>query len=811
MKYPLKKTSLVLLVILFSLASVFPVAADEQSTNATARGQLDKVYVNGTSYFEVTDLHMIENSNNHLVAFTAKLYNGSTRDLNIIDYWARIVGQNQNQYSVKMADYNKGNEITVPGSSNSYTFYANVGSSLSLSDLSIQFIEWDFSLSNYERILGNISIPADYDFVIPTERSKQLDMNGTEVEAKVGGMNISERQSLNEIDISLLLTNQGNSGISLPEYEYFIRTKEGLMYPLEAEEVKYKLQPRVENELELSTSVPSSVDTGNWQLVISVNEGAGNLKLPVAFFDLKATEREVDKPIPAYESHVISSDAYEISTEINRVLYTGNDLTIYYDIVNLGNQSVTLPELKYAIRTANGADYPLTAAQSAITLNPNQTREQRLSISLPVNVSKTNLQMVLIDAEHDIEFVYVLPAQSSQGKGDEVRHANADGVYTVKLDNMQRLPFDEQDIISANITISNSSSSALPLLDLTGSFSLDGVQFDENVVAKIDAGNMLNLQPYSETTVTYYVMIPYTYKFDEVQLILQEKLDDESLRSVTQFTKKADNFTIEKLSDNNSFNVDQIGKRAAARILNVNQFTGQNTDIYYLQAEMSNEERRYTQLKQLAGYFKTDDEIYFPVELTAIEHKIMPNGKVLLGLWSELPKGYDVSTLEFVLGEHIDDEQPQALVKAKQLPLPAEKDVTEALTSIPFHPYTLSLSEIDAKKESQGAINSYDMHYRFEYELTKAYYEAYTEKQDVVIELVMEDTVIDSRTFAFEEDLLLDGGEITYDVDLSHLEKEKKQEIDRTHEYTLNIYSQFGDQHRKLIVSKPLQWKWVVK
>ncbi|UUZ85708.1 hypothetical protein LJK88_20715 [Paenibacillus sp. P26] len=408
------KSRLLLLTAALTLGSALPAfAADSggSSTPAPAASVLSsggapalgKVDIGGGSYFEVKNLYMLPESTGKTVSFTLTVNNGGSSEPLFIDYWVHLKTKSGNDISVRVLPQDKDKNRISPKSSQDISFYATVNDATQLQDLVFQLIKWDFSQPNFERTLGEIAVPDDYSVVTPAGESQLIQMAGNPVKTTVKKLLYGKNEKNYTPTVVLTLQNTGSRSVTLPAYQYLLRTADGDLYPLDAKGVKdLTINPKTDKDIELSGSVPVSVSTEGWRLVIVQYASDLKLNLPLAFLT-------------------------------------------------------------------------------------------------PPPVSETD----------------------SVDTGKEYHFTTDKGTYTARLDAVQRLPWEDQDILTAKLTLANKGPEALPIPDLTGYFELDDAVKVEAKLIRTES--VIGLSPNASTQVQLLGKIPYSYSFGKVKLVLQEK------------------------------------------------------------------------------------------------------------------------------------------------------------------------------------------------------------------------------------------------------------------------------------------------
>ena len=148
---------------------------------------------------------------------------------------------------------------------------------------------------------------------------------------------------------------------------------------------------------------------------------------------------------------------------------------------NAGNHTVTIPSYLFSIRTTEGLLYPLEAkGLKDLKINPKESKEIQLSGSIPVAVSADAWQLAVAETIPDLKLNvsvanFQLPAVTQQeggSVGKEYSFTSKSGMYTTQLNGLHRLPWEDQDLLTADLTLSNKGEESLPIPKLSGYFLL---------------------------------------------------------------------------------------------------------------------------------------------------------------------------------------------------------------------------------------------------------------------------------------------------------------------------------------------------
>ncbi|MDF2646416.1 MAG: hypothetical protein K0Q73_2221 [Paenibacillus sp.] len=692
-----------------SLGAVTPVWADSNPTAITST--VGKVAITGSSYFELKQIHVLPDQSGKLATFTITIHNEGSSELQFIDYWVRLKSKSGNQFSARLLPADKDKNRVAPGSTTDLTFYATVNTSTNLQDLVIQFIKWDFSQLNFERVLGEVAVPDTYTDVTPSDGAAAISVNGTNVKASIKKFVSNKNEKYHVPSVYVTLENAGNHTVTIPSYLFSIRTKEGLLYPLEAKGLKdLKINPKESKEIQLSGSIPVAVAAEAWQLAVAE----------------------------------------------------------------------TIPDLK-------------------------------------LNVSVANFELPAVTQ------------QEGGSVGKEYSFTSKSGIYTTQLNGLHRLPWEDQDLLTADLTLSNKGEESLPIPKLSGYFLLDGaVKIDAKLIqtAKViglGAGASVNLQIAGK--------VPYTYEFSQIKLVLQENEGETppagtgtgtaTATDVLEFSTQAELQAIPFIGMGQSYTSNDIGRKAKYVVRSVSTYEDKTNIMYSAMVEATNLEKRFTNVSKFVANFRTSDGTVFPATVADVKNKISPTGKALLNVWTSVPKGYNTANMNLLLGEAVTEgklsEGEKAVADSYVNPvsywLPDEKtNVATTLKNVELFPYTITIDKIGTSIEDKVFT------LKFNYELTKEKLtEINTEGHNLL--LVFEDGGGIKRfekKFDFK-DFDVINGDSTADED-TKIRLGKRENFKITNpdpgliyntkfleKYTLSIYDEFQGQ-RKLLATQKADW-----
>jgi hypothetical protein len=602
--------ALVVLISTFMSISVF--AEGGNSDDAAA---FERIQLGDNSYAEIKQLRLLSDHNGNIVTFTLHISNKSSESLSLIDYWIRLLGKNGDLFITKMMPQDKEKMKIAAGSSQEFAYYAMINDATALQDLKFRLGKWDFSRSPFERQLGEISVPDDFTQVAPAGSSQEVKMSGTIMAAALSDFTLGKNEKNSLPNLTLNLKNLGKYSVTVPDYQFIVRTSEGYTYPLIAKGLNELLINSQETkEITLTGSVPAEVSTEGWQIVVTQYLSDLKLNVPIASLEVpKESDQEV------------------------------------------------------------------------------------------------------------------------KGAGEEAAFSDENGLYTVKMNGMYRLPWEDTDILTTDFMLMNKGSDSLPIPEFTGYFLLDGkVKVEAKVIIP---SKVLGLPQDSSVGMQMAAKVPYTYAFSKIKLVLQEKTSDEKIIDVLDFESQADLLHVPILDAASSFELTDAGYQSKFSIQNVMSYQGQSTVQYTVRVQIENQEKRFTNLAKLVASFRAASGTVYPANVLDVKEKVGPGGKALLIISSMIPKGVD-SGMNLLLGEAVEDGElltgepandeddddddddksgdADMYVKPFAFWLPQEKsEVKTPLKGISLAPYTLSIDHLST------ALDNNELSLKFNYEIAK--------------------------------------------------------------------------------------------
>lgn len=407
-------------LILGTLAPVYSVSAattkTTQSTNAPVitNSVLGKVSIDGKSYFELLDVNLLSSASGKYASFKVTVHNKSNKDIQLIDYWISLKSKSGSKYSVNIHPDDKTITKVSANSSQTLTYYSNVGSNLTIKDLKFEFIKWDFSRPNYERVLGSINVPASYNPTALVNQKRSLKVGGTTLLTSIERFIMTKTDKYYKPSITFKLENSGTQSFTLPAYEYKLVTSKGITYPLTPAKGKESLvlNPKVSETIQLTGSVPLEIDASGWTLLVTLPIADTKISVPVASYSVPPVIKEeggtVGKP---YNFSTALGDYQATLNSIHRLPLEDSDiLAANITLYNPGSETVKIPDLlgKFILDQNVNVSAKSVKSDQSIGIPAKSSVSLQLYANIPYNYNFTEIKTVLQEKDEDEKVVDLL-------------------------------------------------------------------------------------------------------------------------------------------------------------------------------------------------------------------------------------------------------------------------------------------------------------------------------------------------------------------------------------------------------------------
>ncbi|QMV41726.1 hypothetical protein [Cohnella cholangitidis] len=641
------------------------------------------------------------------------------------------------------------------------------------------------------------------------------------------------------VGLTLTVKNNSNTEVNFIDYWINLTTKSGSKYSLTiANKDIAKIAAKSTKDIIFYGQVGSNVKLTD--LVVKVIKwDFSSPSYTKVLGSFSATQKYI-QITPAGYKRIVSADDTRVSFYIKKATIGKSEK--YYrpdiDLVikNEGKRSVTLPEYEIMIQTANGLMYPLTAKNlKGKVLSPLSEETFQLTASVPIAAKQTGWKLVVALTANEGKdripmALFTLPKASvstGEGIGKTYSFANSDGIYYIKVDSINRLPIEDNDLIITNLTLINKGTDSLVIPKLIGKYVFNNSI--ENTATVNNGNKQIDIEPGASIKLQAFGKVPYSFDVKNMKFTLQQKESgggtEGELVDLVEFSNTGVFSPISTTDWKTGFKIEDSGYKADVKVKYLMGYTGANADMAVALITMNSLEKRLSGVQQLAGYFETVDGTVYPATFQNVSDKINYGGKALVYAWASIPKGMKTDNMKMVVGKAVTEtkdstttgqtgEQQSQLVgyvDPVEIKLPNDREVKKNLQNIDLDPYKFSINQVGTTIRFDQDLLKLKLDYTLEQNLLT---KVNAKDQKVIIELVDADnkaTFSKELTFPTvdttgkdDTGTALKNGVNT--IELSWTDDRWVINIQTLKDMTFNVYHELQPGYKKLVATQTIPW-----
>jgi hypothetical protein len=782
------------------------------------------VYLNAASTIVLRDAQLLMQDQGKVLAFTLTVTNNSNNELDLMDYWVRIKSTSGKNFKTNLIEADKGKTMIAPKSSQNITYYAIVDRQTQLTEIRADIVQWDFNAPpSYERRLGTLSLSSTAVGKVAAFKDKVMLYENTKIRSAVKGIAVNRDGETANLTVNFLLENVGFQSTNLSKAAFQVLTESQTVFDVSTSDLsQLVLQPRERRVVTLHASLPASIAAKPLSLAIAVNDEASKIKVPIGTFALPTAK--TISATPTGQQRIVYIAGQPVQTVTTNAFVTENDdkqdISIEYKIENIGTGAVDLPDLDFSLRTKANVYYPLTYdKETDKTLLPKIAKSLVLSGQFPESIQASDLELVVRTTGTDQAKSYGIGNYAIQGtkQQGQVGASFSYQDYDVKLASINRIPLADQDMVAAELVITNKTKDSKGIPSLGGYFLVNGVKIDPAQAVRVGLDQTITIAPNGTYNLVVYTKIPYTTDLGRVTFVLSEWADNKVGKTLYQFG--ADGIAQLPASPTSKpYEIGNIGKKSSVTVRSTGVFTGTQSDLFYAELELDNKETRSIVPVKLGGLIQNQAGETIPVVISEYTKKLLPNGKVLMSGWAKIPHDFEKTTMKFFIGQAVTTGQGAEVTldgilkpQVYTINVASTQKTKTDFTNIRFSNYDLTLRRFNTSLNVTGGGYTVEgMRLSFDYDLSiNKLYESVAEKHKILIEFVDQESNKTTYSKEFDLDstaqgeLLTEGKAITKEIVFSDPQIQTK--IQTYNKYRINVYDVFQDT-RLLLASKELKW-----
>lgn len=508
--------------------------------------------------------------------------------------------------------------------------------------------------------------------------------------ANLSAVKITAKSSVSLTDVNILtldeesiltytltIKNGDNKSLDLLDYWSKVKTTSGTSYStslMSKDKDKKKLSAGSSTTLTYVAKVGKNTKISNlvfqvvkWDFSQPGYEALkGQFKVPATYLtstpaDQSKTLRISDVPVKAMVKQVAAYSSGDY-----------NYVSIGLNIQNIGYRIFEDPKVKFVIKTANGASYPMSADTTSTDyrIQPQDTKTLNLMTAIPKSIKLTNMELQWVQDDETAKMSLPVATMQLPSAADKSLAIEANAEKTISLGSgkitasisgtSMNQSFDEHEL-SVRVLLRNTSGTTVTLPKYQ--FEL---QTSDGYRLPISSGALENvvMQPLEEKVVSLAVTIPANVKADSPQLFMNlptaSDSKDEFKYPVAIFTLP-ESLPLQNMIGQKQF--VQTGKGIVGfELSSLQRLPWSDGDLVAAKITISNTGMKTILLPELLGQLKVDS-----AKLTADTKLITSQSVGLLGantstdvyVISKVPSNIDFSQLQISLLEKVGESSSE--------------------------------------------------------------------------------------------------------------------------------------------------------
>jgi hypothetical protein len=535
-----------ILAILLIMALILP-SLPSNANAAAAVTSFKPVYITSNSYVKLENADIIPSSKGRMASFAVTFYNGGSAPINLRDYWVRLKSTSGTKYVANLIESDKTKKM-VPAKSNvTLTFYSEVPASISLTNLVLNVIKFDFSVAGYEKQLGKFTFPASYSNDVKVNGYKGVKINNAVINMRINKSTISKGTDNNVVNVELAMRNTENFEVNLSNLSFYLQANNGAMYQIKTTTDTTQgvtLRSKILENIKLTVSLPKAVSSTGLKLVAtqSYGEAAASISLPIVKFllSLNAASSTTANNYAyvngdyTYNVKVSSIERYSWLNEVN--------IISKMEITNAGTKTAPVPKISGALYLGNNAEIPTKPilSDSQVSLTPSGSISIYYTGTVPASTSLTELKLKLFEKEGETqrELTTLNTPAVLTNKTVAIGSENIINIFgqkfTTKVTEVKVLEGSTNNLYAAYMDVTNNQEIAIATSRLAG--YLETASGNKYTVSIIKTNNLINASKKEQVLVT--AELPKEVDLANASLVLGLAYNDEGIVKATDAAVK---------------------------------------------------------------------------------------------------------------------------------------------------------------------------------------------------------------------------------------------------------------------------------
>ncbi|MEC0256588.1 hypothetical protein [Paenibacillus lautus] len=380
-------------------AADYSVSISAAASSSLTLDKLDSVTLKPNVSVKLTGMDIFTQPGGNILVYTLRYSNNSGSRVDLIDYFSKVSTPSSTTKGKQVTS--DAVKRTVPAKSSlSVTYYANIGTSDKVNGIEVSMFGWDFDSANYQKKLGQITIPAEYTSVVPVGKSQKITMNHLPVTAKADTLQRYTIHGKVYMQLGLRLSNGGTKVLSDPGYKAYLKSPGGSVFELISDSAStgYKLQPQESSVIYYWAEIPPTIKTNGMILQLAQEDEALKINLPVQSFKLPAAATDI--AVAKGKSAELRMKQQPVTVKAESVKRMKHNGKVYMRVgvhfANGGKKVLSDPGYKVQLKSAGGSVFDLMPEDDtggSFRIQPGQKRTIYYLAEVPSQLKTDQMTM----------------------------------------------------------------------------------------------------------------------------------------------------------------------------------------------------------------------------------------------------------------------------------------------------------------------------------------------------------------------------------------------------------------------------------
>ncbi|MFC5700905.1 hypothetical protein ACFPVX_06405 [Cohnella faecalis] len=346
---------------------------------------------------QVKNVELFTQDKGLYLVYTINYVNNGASTLQLDDYWAKIKTTSGKSFSIKVVDKDKKITTVAPKSNASITYYAAIDEGLTLKNLRVNLIKWDFNVAGYMKNIGTFDLAKGYAPAVAAYEPITIAAKETKLKTSIKTVQSSVDDEDRVIDISYVIENLNTREYKAATTQFYVMTPDGSIYSAVNSDLKdLVVKPKERKTISLKATLPIDVKATGLKLITGYQSEADGIFIPTAAYQVPKASEVVTNVVTK-----MTYDNYNIEILGYSRLPSGSQdaLQANIKVTNISNDEQKVPSLKASWKINGVAQETKTpaliAVDSKLQLSKGESIQLAATIFIPYTLTLKDVSINL--------------------------------------------------------------------------------------------------------------------------------------------------------------------------------------------------------------------------------------------------------------------------------------------------------------------------------------------------------------------------------------------------------------------------------